>query len=146
MDFYGLDLGAEVLASDRVSFNGAFSWVSEECFDFNEDGDCTSAVDVALNAPTAKGSVGARFQDQSRGVTVGARGRFSDGFIMNSGVYVGEVDEYAVADANVTYDLTAIPGASVTLSVNNIFDNVHQEFVGAPSLGRLAMLRLTYDF
>jgi len=146
VDFYGVDLGAEILATDRVSFNGAFSWVSEECFDFNDDGDCTSAVDVSLNAPTAKGSVGARFQDRSTGITVGARGRFSDTFVMNSGVYVGEVDSYAVADANVTYDLTAIPGASVTLSVNNIFGNVHQEFVGAPALGRLAMLRLTYDF
>jgi len=146
IDFWGLDLGAEVLATDRLSFRGTFSWVSEECFDFNEDGDCSSAVDIALNAPKRKGSVGARYQHRRAGLTVEGRARFTDGFIMNSGVYVGDVDSYAVFDASVTYDLSVLPGASATLSVNNVFNDLHQEFVGAPELGRVGMLRVAYDF
>jgi len=146
VDFYGLDLGAELLATDKLTFRGSFSWVSEECFDFNEDGDCTSAVDISLNAPTAKGSVGARWEDKTLGLGFGGQARFSDGFIMNSGVYVGEVESYAVVDLNASYNLSLFPGMSATLSVNNVFDDVHQEFVGAPALGRMGMLRLRYEF
>lgn len=34
----------------------------------------------------------------------------------------------------------------VTLSVNDLFDNLQQAFVGAPELGRLTLLRPRYDF
>jgi len=65
---------------------------------------------------------------------------------MNSGVYVGDVDSYTVFDANVSYQLPWAPGATATVTATNLFDNVHQEFIGAPELGRLLMVRLAYAF
>lgn len=146
VDLWGSDLGFQLLATDKLSFTGSFSWVSEECFDFDEDGGCESARDVALNAPTTKGSLAARFDDEFSGFSIEGRVRYSDGFPMNSGVYIGTVNSYTVLDANMGYKLPWASGARVSLTVNNLFDNEHQEFIGAPEMGRIALLKLRYDF
>ena len=62
VDFFGVDLSAEILASDRLSITANYSHQSDECFDFNEDGDCTSTNDMALNAPSHKGVPGAHLR------------------------------------------------------------------------------------
>ena len=72
--------------------------------------------------------------------------RYSDEFAMNSGVYIGTVDQYTVFDANIGYRLPLARPATLTLTATNLFDNLHQEFIGAPHLGRLLMLRLQYEF
>lgn len=146
VELWGADMGFQFLATNRFSVNGSLSWVSEECFDFNEDGSCTSATDISLNAPKIKGSFGARYVDQISGLSLDGRVRYSDAFIMNSGVYLGEVDSYAVVDANIGYKLPVAAEAMVSLTVSNIFNDVHREFVGAPELGRLALLKLQYTF
>lgn len=146
LDLWGADASFQFLATDRLSFTGSLSLVSDDCFDFSEDGTCSGAEDIALNAPKLKGSAGAGWTDALLGLSLDGRLRFSDGFPMNSGVYVGEVDGYAVVDANVSYQLPWMPGATATFTVNNLLDSKHREFVGAPELGRLAILRLMYRF
>jgi iron complex outermembrane receptor protein len=146
VDLWGADLGFQFLATNRLSFSGSTSFVSEECFDFNDDGNCTSASDISLNAPTFKGNLGVRFSDKLSGFSAEARMRYSDGFTMNSGVFIGEVPEYTVFDANVAYQLPWATGATVSVTGTNIFDNMRREFVGAPEIGRLVMVRLQYAF
>ncbi|MEQ9570361.1 MAG: TonB-dependent receptor, partial [Longimicrobiales bacterium] len=80
------------------------------------------------------------------GLTLEGRARFSDGFPMTSGVYIGEIPSFSVFDANVSYQLPWAPGASVTVTGTNLFDNVHRESIGAPEIGRLLMVRLAYEF
>jgi outer membrane receptor for ferrienterochelin and colicins len=147
VDLWGADLSAEVLVTDRLSLGGSYSFVSDDCFDFTPaDGEfCESGDDVALNAPKNKGSIMARWDDPVSGWTMMGRARFVEGFPMNSGVYVGDVDGYSVVDANVGYRLPWVTGASVSLQVYNLFDEEHREFVGAPEIGRLALLRLMYE-
>jgi iron complex outermembrane receptor protein len=150
VDLWGADLTFQYLATDRLSLTGSYSHVSDECFRFSEaDPDaeeCSSPLDIALNAPTNKGSIGARWEDKVLGLTLDGRARFSATFPMNSGVYTGTVDGYTVVDANVGYRFRSIAGASVSLTATNLFDNVHREFVGAPELGRLLLVRLQYEF
>ena len=146
VDFWGADLSAQILASDRVRINANYSFQSDECFDFNDDGNCTSSDDIALNAPNHKGSVGLTFDDQASGFTAQGRFRFTDGFPMNSGVYVGSVEGYSVIDASLGYRLPFQPNTQVSLTANNILNNLHREFVGAPEVGRLLLLRVRYDF
>jgi iron complex outermembrane receptor protein len=146
VDFWGSDIAFQYLATNQLSFSGSFSYVSEECFDFDNDGLCTSANDVSLNAPQYKGSLGARWSDRVSGLTLEGRGRYVDEFVMNSGVYIGTVESYTVFDANIGYQLPFAPQATVTLTGTNIFDNVRQEFVGAPEIGRLLLARLTWAF
>lgn len=146
VDFWGADIAAQLIIDDRLSFRASASYVSEECFDFNEDGSCSSSEDISLNAPAKKGSFSARWSDVASGWTLEGQVRYSDAFNMNSGVYIGLVDQYTVLDANIGYRLPMAPQATLTLTASNIFDNLHQEFIGAPELGRLLMLRLQYEF
>ena len=144
--YWGTDLAGRFLVSDKVQLDGSYSFQSEDCFDFEEDGNCTGSQDIALNAPNHKGSFGLTIDDQSVGYNAGLRMRFNAGFPMNSGVYLGEVDAYQVIDASLGYRLPFQPGAHVSLSANNILNNMHREFVGAPEIGRMLLLRVRYDF
>jgi len=146
VDYWGADLAAQFLVDDRLSFRAAASFVSDDCFDFNDDGSCSSATDIALNAPGKKGSFSARWDDAQLGLALEGRVRYSDGFPMNSGVYVGFVESFTVFDANLSYKLPMVSGATLSVTGTNLFDELHQEFIGAPELGRLLMFRLQYEF
>ncbi len=130
----------------KLSFRASASYVSQECFDFNNDGSCSSSSDIALNAPTKKGSFSGRWSDASLGLSMEGRIRYSDGFPMNSGVFVGDVDTYTVFDANLSYKLPIFSGATLSVTGTNLFNDLHQEFIGAPELGRLLMFRMQYEF
>jgi outer membrane receptor for ferrienterochelin and colicins len=146
VDFWGADFGMEFFLTDRLSVNGSYSYVSEECFDFNNDNSCSSSSDVALNAPTNKGSGGFRYDNKVSGISLAARIRYSDSFAMNSGVYVGTVDSYTVLDLNAAYRVPGYRGFIVSVTVNNFTDNLHQEFIGAPEMGRIGLLKVQYAF
>ena len=146
VDLWGLDIGFEAFATEEVSITGSYSWVSDECFDFDDDGGCASAADIALNAPTNKGTLGLKVKLPGSGFEFAARGRYSDAFPMNSGVYVGEVDSYTVLDANVAYRVPGYEGFIISLTGNNVLDKKHQEFIGAPEIGALVLLKLRYEF
>ena len=146
VDFWGADLAAQILVSDRVRLQGSYSFQSDECFDFNEDGNCTSSDDIALNAPNHKGSFAFTFDDQAAGLSFQGRVRMTGGFPMNSGVYIGDVDAYKVLDASIGYSLPFQPSTRISLTANNVLNNVHREFIGAPEIGRLLLARVQYDF
>ena len=149
VNLWGTDVGFEVVVTGNVNLLGSYSWVSKECFDFNDDGSCSSSVDIALNAPTHKGSFGFRFSDRvggGTGIEFGVRARYSGEFPMNSGVYVGDVDSYTVFDANVAYEVPTWEGLIASLTVNNVLHNKHQEFIGAPEMGALALIQFQYAF
>lgn len=123
-----------------------YSFQSKECFDFDEDGACPGSDDLALNAPSHKGSLGFAFTNRRRGFLLDGRWRFSEGFDMRSGVFAGTVDAYHVLDVTAGYQLPFQPTARLELTVYNLLNNLHREFVGAPELGRLALVRVRYDF
>ena len=143
--YWGTDLSARILASDRLSLTAGYSFQSKECFDFDEDGACPGSDDLALNAPSHKGSVGFAFTDRAAGFLFDGRWRFSDGFDMRSGVFAGTVEAYQVLDVTAGYQLPFQPSARLELTVYNVLNNLHREFVGAPELGRLALVRVRYD-
>ena len=143
--YWGVDLSAQILASDRVSVTAGYSFQSRECFDFDEDGDCPDPDDLSLNAPSHKGSLAVAFTDAARGLQLDGRWRFSDGFEMRSGVFAGPVDAYHVLDLTAGYQLPFQPKTRLELTVYNALNNLHREFVGAPKLGRLALVRVKYE-
>ena len=144
--YWGTDLSAQFITSDRLSLTAGYSFQSKECFDFDEDGACPGSDDLALNAPSHKGSVGFAFTDRAAGFRFDGRWRFSDGFDMRSGVFAGPVEAYHVLDVTAGYQLPFQPSAQLELTVYNVLNDLHREFVGAPELGRLALVRIRYDF
>ncbi len=146
VDYWGADLSARILVTDRLQIDGNYSFVSDDCFGEEEDGDCTGLHDIALNAPRNKGSFGFTFDDRAAGFTLQGRVRMTNGFPMNSGVYIGKVTGYEVVDASVSYELPFRRGTRLSVTGNNVLNNMHREFVGAPEVGRLLLLRVQYDF
>ena len=146
VEYWGADLAAQILVSDRLRLDFNYSTVSDDCFGDNEKGECGGAFDIALNAPKAKGSVGLTYDDRAAGLSLRGRLRMTGEFPMNSGVYKGRVEAYQVVDASVGYRLPFQPGTRVSLTANNILGNMHREFVGAPEVGRLLLLRVHHEF
>ena len=84
------------------------------------------------------------------------RVRYTDEFPANSAGYVGLecvtndpatgpcVDSYTLLDLTAGYRLP-FTGASLQFSIQNLLDEKYQSFVGTPTIGRMAILRLRYD-
>jgi iron complex outermembrane receptor protein len=146
VDFYGVDVSVQVIASSRLNFFGNISYVSDDFFDNEELEETNTSLAVALNAPTFKFKTGFNYA-VPRGISVNASGRYADGFPVRSGPYIGDVRSYFLLDVGAGYDLGKFaPGMSLDVTVQNVLDNEHREFIGAPLIGRLALARLNYTF
>ena len=133
----GMDFAATYYFDDKTKVAGTYSWVDKNEYETAE------GILVPLNAPAKKASlsVSTKLFDT---FDFNIRYRWQDAFPVNSGVYVGEVDDFAVTDITLGYNL--LEYSRIDLSIQNITDNMHNEFVGAPNIGRLAMLRFSHEF
>lgn len=136
-DLYGAELAITYLASDRWELTGTASWVSDETFS-------SGTEDVALNAPSFKGSFGTRYRNSDSGISAGLRARFVTDFPVNSGVFVGDVEAYEVFDVNFGIRLPGASGITAQLDIQNVFDDSYSSFPGTPDLGRYSVIRLIW--
>ncbi len=157
-DIWGADIGATLLATDWLSFSGSYSFSSKDFFTAAELG---APTDLALNAPRNKASLAADYHNERLGLSGELRGRYVEGFPVESGVYVGRVKSYTVIDAQASFKMPFSRSTEVTLTVPNLFtfyedpttnesvdvlSGRHQEMVGAPGIGRLVLLRVRQSF
>jgi outer membrane receptor for ferrienterochelin and colicins len=149
IDLWGTDLAATALLGDWT-LGLSTSLVNEDHFR-------TEGEIIALNAPKAKVNVSLGYRDEPMGFNGELRVRHQGAFPVNSGVYVGLnciessnpdpcVESATLADLTMGYRIPRVAGASLQLTVQNIFDSNYQSFVGVPEIGRMALLRLRYDF
>lgn len=151
IDLYGADMAVQLFLTDELSATGTFSWVSDDYFSNVE-------YPIALNAPRSKGSLGLSYRSVD-GFNASTLLRLQKQFPAESAGYVGTecvtgdrgglfdepcVKGYALVDVNLGY---RIPGSGLTamFSVTNLFNSDYRSFVGVPSVGRFAMLRMKYD-
>ena len=160
VSYWGIDATMQYLANENLRLFGNVSIVSDDFFN-NEDLDETNtSLALALNAPKFKVKGGFSY-DVPKGIAFGASSRYVQGFPVLSGPYIGGrpapfndnpvtlpgVDDFFLLDVNLGYDLYEVaPGLRVDVSVQNLLDNNHREFVGAPKIGRMAMARLNFAF
>jgi outer membrane receptor for ferrienterochelin and colicins len=137
----GLDLSLAYYPTPALMLMGNFSYVDDSFFK-NVDG----IADIALNAPSSKVKMGGSYLFKERGLRLGGQLRYSGSFRQDSGVYVGDVDSYAVLDLNIGYKLPVERDLRLTLDVANALDNSHREFAGAPEIGRMSFLQLGASF
>jgi iron complex outermembrane receptor protein len=134
---WGADLGLDVAVTPSVTVGGTYSWVSA---------DTIPNVDVLgvvyLNAPRDKGSARVEVRSERFGLTAGVRGRYVRSFPVRNGVYEGHVDAYALVDAAVGVVVPFWRAATLLVTAQNVFDERHIEFVGAPEIGRFFLTRL----
>ncbi len=137
----GFDLNFTLFLSANWSVGGNYSFVSKDLFQ-NIDG----IGEIALNAPKNKFGANVQYFNTDLGLGAGLRARFVEGFPVRSGVYVGDVESYYTIDLNAGYDIPLGPKPRLSVTVQNLLDRKHNQFVGTPDLGRLAIARLTQTF
>ena len=135
----GADLSLTYYLNHSLSVTGNYSVVSKDLFE-------TDIRNIALNAPKNKFGANVQYLNPDLGLGAGVAMRYVAGFPMNSGVYIGEVESYYTIDVSAGYDLPFGPKPRLSLTVQNLLDKMHQQFVGAPYIGRLSMVRLTQTF
>ena len=135
----GLDCSLTYYLNPSLSFGGNYSFVSKGLFE-------TDLRNIALNAPKNKFGANVQYNNINLGLAAGVRMNFVTGFPVNSGVYIGEVESYSTIDVNAGYDIPFGPSPRLSLTVQNVLNNMYQPFIGAPDIGRLSLVRLTQTF
>ena len=137
----GFDASLTYYLNPSLSIGGTYSFVSKDLFE-------TEVTDrnIALNAPTNKFGANVQYINTNLGLGAGVRMNFVAGFPVNSGVYIGEVESYSTIDLNVGYDIPFGPSPRLSLTVQNLLGTEYQPFIGAPTIGRLSLIRLTQTF
>jgi iron complex outermembrane receptor protein len=141
ISLYGADVYFTYLLSPHWSFGGTYSFVSENLFR-NVD----NINDIALNAPRNKVSGSVRFTYPRYDLRSEIRVRYVGGFPVRSDVYVGTVNPYTLVDLSMHYRVPFSPKTQLTVTIQNLLNNEHEEFVDVPKLGRLALVRLAHTF
>jgi outer membrane receptor for ferrienterochelin and colicins len=141
VNLWGMDFGVTLIASDQLSFTATYSFVDRNFFR-NLDG----IADLSLNSPKHKGSLSGTYRNDRTGWAAEIRGRYVDAFPVNSGVYIGDIESYGLADADASYTLPFARSTVVSLSATNLLDDRHREFIGAPEIGRLVLFRVRQTF
>ncbi len=139
LGLWGADLSLEFLPHPSWQVIGTVSVISKNFFE-NLDG----VGGLALNSPEHRGTFTLRYRDVGGSFHAEARSRWMSGFRMSSGVYAGDVLPYTLFDLNAGAALPWFPGTALTLSVLNLLDRKHREFVGAPDIGRLVVGKIHY--
>ncbi len=155
---WGLDLSGQAILSDEWQLGLTYSHVSDHNFclvDPPAGQQCPAAQLIALNAPKDKATASLGYRGAS-GFSAESRVRFTGEFPVNSADFIGLqciggggqecVESFTLVDLTLGYRLPNLSGASVQLAVTNVFDEAYRSFVGVPTVGRLALLRLRYDF
>jgi outer membrane receptor for ferrienterochelin and colicins len=150
---YGTDLSATALLTDRWSLNLSGSLVNRDVFTTRQ------GEQVTLNAPKQKGSVAINYRDAQSGLSAETRVRHTAGHPVSSGVYIATqclgdestlseacIDPFTLVDVNLSYRLPMIRATTVQLNVQNLLDEKYRSFPGVPMIGRMAMLRMKYEF
>ena len=141
---YGADLSFAYYPNEIWAFTGNYSYVSKDFFP-NLD----NIGDIALNAPRHKFNIGIDCQLPNIPLTIRGKLRYRDGFPMQSGIYVGDVDAHTVLDLNLTYQLPLSNdrfNTTLSLDASNLLSQEYQSLVGAPWIGRLITSSLHVRF
>ena len=133
----GLDLGASAYITDRIIVRGNTSLI--------DAGVLKNARGMAqpLNTPGVIMNFGVTANDFVRsGTSVDVSSRYVAEHDFREAQFGGTVPSYTVFDLGL--NLETIDGIHYRVSVRNLLDNQHREFLTGPRIGRLVVLEIQY--
>jgi iron complex outermembrane receptor protein len=157
----GADLAVDYVASNNLTLAATYSWVSDLVF---ENVTSSNGLALMLNAPDNKASLSVRWRDDTKGWGFDVRGRYFNGYPVNSGVYATNFDfplsgqagtfQYepikssALLDLGVHWRLPVRGAQELLWSINadNVLNHPYRSMPGTPRLGRMVVSRLQYVF
>lgn len=153
IDVWGSDISASALLTNSLTLGLSASFVNDDMFETE------SGLLVALNAPKRKGSATLSYLNETNPLNGELRLRYTGSYPVNSGVYVGTrcigdtsplaedcVDSYTLLDLALGYKLPIRQNTTLQLAVQNLLNDGYRSFPGSPEIGRMALLRLKYEF
>ncbi len=138
----GADLSLEYFATDKLTFWGNSSWLSQNEWNPGEDNDDDLPFQDFLNAPRFKFRVGMDYIVKD-GFQFSLAFQHDDEFNSNQGFYSGVVQEKNLVDASIGYRISN--GVKLDLSSTNLFNQQYRAFPSMPVIGRRVNLRATFD-
>lgn len=151
----GFDLATDVLLDRGWSVAATYSNLGKNVFP--DAPGATPANPLAANTAKHRATTTVRYENQFRGWSAEVRGRYTDAFPVNSGVFnsyglpVGSVryppvPVNALLDAGFSWVLPVAGAPRWSLNATNLLDNKVPTFVGVPAIGRMIMTRVQYQY
>lgn len=137
VSLWGMDVALNYRLNTEWQMKAQYSFLNEDYF---------AKEDFYVNAPRHKAGGQIGYTHATLGWRVQAGLRYVHEFPFFAGVYRGRVASYSVMDVEAHIPLSFSQGTNLNVSVQNILNNRHSEFVGAPKLGRFGMVRLSHHF
>jgi iron complex outermembrane receptor protein len=137
----GVDIDVSYLLTDGLTISGNYSWVNRDSI-----GSAGGSDMAVLSAPKNKGALAVSYRPPTSWWGVWAQGLAVETYPVKSGVFEGTIPGYAVLNLGATVTLPMRREISLALTATNLFNNVHQEYVGAPAIGRLIVARVQAEF
>lgn len=154
VDVRGVDVALDYLLTDSWTIEATYSNLSKNVF--TKAPGASAANPLAANTPKHRGTLTFHYANEGRGLSGEVRGRYTDAFDVNSGVYnsynVGtpirydRVETAALVDAGISYRLPFASNVRFSLNAQNVFNNYKATFIGVPVMGRFISSRLQYTF
>ena len=141
LNLQGLEVAMNYFPSAEWTFGMNMSLLSDSSLSVDFEG-----VEQVVNMNTPKFKMGGSMQYAGDGTSYGMSLRYQDSYVADgfSGTS-GEVDSFYTLGFNAKWNLEAVDGMSVGLSIDNITDVVHRETFLGPEMGRFTSISLGYD-
>jgi len=141
LNLQGLEVAMNYFPSAEWTFNMNMSLLSDSSLTVDFEG-----VEQFVNMNTPKFKLGGGMQYASDDVSYGMTLRYQDSYFADgfSGTS-GNVEGFYTVGVNAKWNLEAVDGMSVGLSIDNITDVVHRETFLGPEMGRFTSISLGYD-
>ncbi len=137
----GVDVEVSYLLTGGLTISGNYSWVNRDSI-----GSAGGSDMAVLSAPRNKGALAVSYRPPTSWWGIWAQGVAVETYPVKSGVFEGTIPGYAVVNLGATMQVPMQRDISLAVTASNLFDEVHQEYVGAPAIGRLVTMRVQAAF
>jgi outer membrane receptor for ferrienterochelin and colicins len=151
----GVDLAADILLDRGWSVAATYSNLSKNVFP--DAPGATALNPLTANAAKNRATTTIRYENQVHAWSAEVRGRYTDAFPVNSGVFNSyglpagsvrypPVPVNALLDAGFSWVLPMKGSPRWSLNATNLLDNKVATFVGVPAIGRMILTRVQYQY
>jgi outer membrane receptor for ferrienterochelin and colicins len=151
----GVDLAADIFLDRGWSVAATYSNLSRNVFP--DAPGATTLNPLTANAAKNRATTTIRYENQPHAWSAEVRGRYTDAFPVNSGVFNSyglptgsvrypPVPVNALLDAGFSWVLPVRGSPRWSLNATNLLDNKVATFVGVPAIGRMILTRVQYQY
>ena len=138
---YGVDFNSNLYLPKGISLSANYSFVDKDSVEVES----APLGYVALNSPKHRVNAGLNYNAEKVGLNVGLRFKWSAGFPVLSGNFIGRVQPTHDMDLDVSYTPKFMKDHfNMTVTISNLYNRKQQYFVGAPVIGLMGVCKLTY--